>query len=233
MRFLFVCAVFFGCGRCVAQVPVPPDQCLGGNLIGIQPDSVTSKFNDKISTYRFAPGAEIWSRGTDVESPMQLTIGDQVYIRCTRTEANGPVLITVLAAVEQNDAISLEPHHIKAISVCIGKLETRTPDTLSLKSDALCRWGFPAAQSSCDRWRPARPFDGVTSRWMKLIRRSDSGERWKQFSALSEIHPKSELDRPWIPLPGDSPEVRIRKIADRAVQVAVVEGIVKVGADCD
>ena len=98
---------------------------------------------------------------------------------------------------------------------------------------ALCRWGFPAAQSSCDRWRPARPFDGVTSRWMKLIRRSDSGERWKQFSALSEIHPKSELDRPWIPLPGDSPEVRIRKIADRAVQVAVVEGIVKVGADCD
>jgi hypothetical protein len=135
MKFLFVCAVLFCGGRCVAQVQVPPDQCLGGNLIGIQPDSVTSKFNDKISTYRFAPGAEIWSRGTDVESPMQLTIGDEVYIRCTRTEANGPVLITVLAAVEQDDAISLEPHHIKAISVCIGKLVTRTPETLSLKSE--------------------------------------------------------------------------------------------------
>ena len=134
-NFLFVCAVLFCCGRCVAQVPVPPDQCLGGNLIGIQPDSVTSKFNNKISTYRFAPGAEIWSRGTDVESPMQLTIGDQVYIRCTRMEANGPVLITVFAAVEQDDAISLEPHHIKAISVCMGKLVTRTPDTLSLKSE--------------------------------------------------------------------------------------------------
>jgi hypothetical protein len=135
MKFLFVCAALCCGGRCVAQVPVPGDQCLGGNLIGIQPDSVTTKFNDKISTYRFAPGAEIWSRGADVESPMELTIGDPVYIRCTRTEANGAVLITILAAAEQGDGVSLEPHHIRAISVCIGKLMARTADTLSLKNE--------------------------------------------------------------------------------------------------
>jgi hypothetical protein len=135
MKLLLICAVLFSGGACIAEIPVPPDQCLGGSLIGIQPDSVTSKFNDKINTYRFAPGAEIWRRGADLESPMQLTAGDQVYLRCTRTEANGPVLITVLAAAEQDDAISLEPHHIKAFSACIGELVARTPDTLSLKND--------------------------------------------------------------------------------------------------
>ena len=134
-QFLFVCAAVFCGGRCVAQIPIPPDQCLGGSLIAIQPDSVTAKFNDKITTYRFAPDAEIWSRGADVRGPMHLTIGDQVYIRCARTEANGPVLITVLVAVEQEDAVSLEPHHIRAISVCIGKLVTRTPDTLSVQNE--------------------------------------------------------------------------------------------------
>ena len=134
-KFFFASAVLLGCGRCAAQIAVAPDQCLGGKLIGIQPDSVTAKFNDKINTYHFAPGAEIWSRGRDVVSPMQLTIGDQIYIRCTRTEVGGPVLLTLLAAPEQDDAVSLEPHHIRAVSVCIGKLVTRTSNRLVVKSE--------------------------------------------------------------------------------------------------
>jgi hypothetical protein len=66
---------------------------------------------------------------------MQLTMGNQVYLRCARTKGSGPALITVLAAAEQDDGISLEPRHIKAINVCIGKLVTSTPDTLSLRSE--------------------------------------------------------------------------------------------------
>ena len=36
---------------------IPGDQCLGGTLVSVQPDSITLKFNEKIVTMRLAPDA--------------------------------------------------------------------------------------------------------------------------------------------------------------------------------
>lgn len=186
MKALFVCGILFWGGQCTAQVPVPPDQCLGGNLIGIQPDSVTSKFNDKISIYRFAPGAEIWSRGADVESPMQLTMGDQIYIRCTRTEAGGSALITILAAVERDDAVSLEPHHITASSVCMGQLVTRTREALSLKSEKGVCLMHTTAQTTY--WRGAISHDpGILKIGDEVIARVSVGYPGRILTADGEV----------------------------------------------
>jgi hypothetical protein len=186
MKAIFICTILFWGGQCAAQVPVPPDQCLGGNLIGIQPDSVTSKFNDKISIYRFAPGAEIWSRGADVESPMQLTMGDQIYIRCTRTEAGWPALITILAAVERDDAVSLEPHHIRASSVCMGQLVTRTRDTLSLKSEKGVCLMHTTAQTTY--WRGAISDDpGILKIGDEVIARVSVGYPGRILTADGQV----------------------------------------------
>lgn len=67
----------------VTPAEVPMEQCLPGTLISIQPDSITLKFNAKITTMRLAPDAEIWRRGTDVESIHQLAVGDDIHLRCS------------------------------------------------------------------------------------------------------------------------------------------------------
>src|SRR5580693_8404213 len=105
MRFicvLFVSTALFSGTRCAAQTAVPPDQCPGGFLIGVQPDSITTKFNDKITTLHLAPGAEIWSRGADLTSTSQLVLGDEIYLRCTRAQTDTPVLAEIVAASERN-----------------------------------------------------------------------------------------------------------------------------------
>jgi hypothetical protein len=113
---------------------VPEDQCLGGWLFSIQPDSITLKFNQKITTFRLAPDAEIWRRGTDVASVQQLVPGDEIYLKCTR-DADSAVIASVVAAVEDGHGVDLDPHHLKEITFCGGRLVAVTKDTLSVKND--------------------------------------------------------------------------------------------------
>lgn len=117
-----------------AQSDVPGDQCLGGTLLAIQPDSVTLKFNEKIITTRLAPDAEIWRRGVDLENAGQLVVGDDISLRCTR-DADGAVLASMVAAAEKDDGIRMEPHHIAEIRVCGGRLLAIAKDTLSAKNE--------------------------------------------------------------------------------------------------
>jgi hypothetical protein len=118
-----------------AQTEVPQDQCLGGWLTAIQSQSITLKYNDKITTFPIASGAEIWRRGADLDDIHQLVLGDQIYLKCTRAADGGPVMASVVAAVEQWDAVDLVPHHITEHSACLGRLVAIGDNTLSVKND--------------------------------------------------------------------------------------------------
>lgn len=132
MRTLLLGLAFVG--SLAAQSEVPTEQCLGGWLISIQADSITLKFNERITTFRLAPDAEIWRHGTDVESIHQLVLGDEIYLKCIRS-GDGAVIASIVAAVEEGHGVDMEPHHLKDISVCIGHLVAFTKDTLSVKND--------------------------------------------------------------------------------------------------
>jgi hypothetical protein len=131
MRPLLFC--IFVSSLC-AQPEVPGDQCLGGTLISIQQDSITTKFNEKIITMHLAPDAEIWRRGVDLDSIRQLVVGDEIYLKCTRA-VSGAVVASIVAAAEKDDAIDLTPHHIAEIRVCGGRLLAFTNNTLSVRND--------------------------------------------------------------------------------------------------
>jgi hypothetical protein len=117
-----------------AQSEVPGDQCLGGTLVSIQQDSMTTKFNEKIITMRLASDAEIWRRGVDLESIQQLVVGDEIYLKCARS-AGGEVVASIVSAVQQDSGVDLTPHHIQEIRVCGGSLVAIGKDTLSMKND--------------------------------------------------------------------------------------------------
>lgn len=128
-----------------AQSTVPREQCLGGKLLAIEPDSVALRYNDKITTFHLAPGAEIWRRGVDLESAQQLVVGEDIYMECTRAAGSGAILASMIAAVEKDDAVDMELHHIVEIRVCMGHLVAKTTDTLSLKNDkGICVVHIPA-----------------------------------------------------------------------------------------
>ena len=131
---LAVCFLLTFAGRLAAQSEIRPDQCLGGWVVSIQPDSLTLKFNDKITIVRLAPGAEIWRRGKDLDSLQQFVVGDEIYTRCTR-EPDGSVVASIVAAVEENDGAVMEPHRIVEITVCAGRLIAIAKDSLTLKND--------------------------------------------------------------------------------------------------
>jgi hypothetical protein len=122
-------------GSLAAQSEVPRDQCLGGWLVAIQQDSIALKFNDKITTMRLAPDAEIWRRGVDLDSIHQLVVGDNIYLKCARAADSGAVVASVVAAVEKDDGVLLVPHHVAEIRVCVGRLVAIGQDTLSAKND--------------------------------------------------------------------------------------------------
>jgi hypothetical protein len=113
-----------------AQPEVPGDQCLGGALIAIQQDSITTKFNEKIITMHLAPGVEIWRRGVDLPNTQRLVLGDEIYVQCTR-----PGVASIVAAVEKGDSVELVPHHIVESRYCGGYLVAVTKDTLSVNND--------------------------------------------------------------------------------------------------
>jgi hypothetical protein len=130
-----ICIGLICSGSLAAQSEVPRDQCLGGKLLSIQQDSITTQFNQKIITMRLTPDAEIWRRGVDLESIHQLTLGDQIYLRCTRAADGGAVVASVVAAVEEGDGVSLEPRHITEDRVCVGHLAAIEKDTITVKAD--------------------------------------------------------------------------------------------------
>ncbi len=132
--FLPICVGFTFLSSLAAQADVPGDQCLGGTLVSIRRDSITTKFNEKIITMRLAPDAEIWRRGVDLDSVHQLVVGDEIYLKCTRG-AGGEVLASSVAAVQLDLGVDLTPHHIQEIRVCGGSLVTIGKDTLSMKND--------------------------------------------------------------------------------------------------
>jgi hypothetical protein len=124
--------IFAGCLAALSEVP--PDQCLGGWVVSVQPNSLTLKFNDKITTIHLAPGAEIWRRGRNLDNLQQFVVGDEIYTRCIRA-ADGSVVASIVAAVEEGDAVALEPHHIAERTVCIGRLIAIAKDSLTLQND--------------------------------------------------------------------------------------------------
>jgi Domain of unknown function (DUF5666) len=122
-------------GSVAAQTGVPPDQCLGGRLFSIQQDSITLQFNDKVTTMPIAPDAEIWRRGVDLESIRELAPGDDVYLKCVRPEASGPVMAAIIAVAENEDGLNLVPHHITAIGACSGELIAATSVSVTVKNE--------------------------------------------------------------------------------------------------
>jgi hypothetical protein len=136
MRTLLLFCVLLS--RLSAQPEVPGDQCLGGTLVSIQKDSITTKFNQKIITMHLTPDAEIWRRGVDLESIQQLMVGDQIYPKCV-WDGGGEVVASIVAAVQQDSGIDLTPHHIREIQVCGGSLVAIGTDTLSMRNvDGVC-----------------------------------------------------------------------------------------------
>jgi len=117
-----------------AQLEVPGDQCLGGTLLEVRPDSITTKFNEKILTFPLAPDVEIWRRGVDLHDTAGLVPGDNIYLRCKRA-ANGLVMASMVAAVEEGDAVDMVPHHIAALRVCFGRLIAVGKDSISVEND--------------------------------------------------------------------------------------------------
>jgi hypothetical protein len=132
---LSACITLILVGGLDAQSDVPGDQCLGGSLLAVQQDSITLRFNEKITTMRLAPDAEIWRRGVDLDRIDQLVVGDNIYLKCARAADSGAVVASVVAAVEEGDGVNFVPHHIVEYRVCIGHLVAATGDTLSLKND--------------------------------------------------------------------------------------------------
>jgi hypothetical protein len=127
-------------GNLAAQTDVPLDRCLGGRLLSIRQDSITLQFNDRVTTMPISPGAEIWRHGVDVESVGQLLPGDDIYLKCAQPEPNGPVMATIVAVPEGDDRLNLEPHHITAIGVCVGKLIAVASDSVTVRNEeGICK----------------------------------------------------------------------------------------------
>lgn len=120
--------------RAAAAADVPPDQCLGGTLLSVQANSITTKFNQKIITMPIAPGAEIWRHGVDIQSVQQLVPGDAINLRCTQG-AGGRVMASLVVAGTKDQHFQIEPHKIVEIRVCVGRLIAIAQDTLSVKND--------------------------------------------------------------------------------------------------
>lgn len=111
-------------------------ECLADSLLSTQANSITTRFNDKVVTFRVTPATEIWRRGVDLESPLQLVPGDHIYVKCAGTPAaDGSPIATLIAAPQAGNGVDMEPHRITETTVCMGRLADIGADTLTLKND--------------------------------------------------------------------------------------------------
>jgi hypothetical protein len=132
---LSVCLGVVFLGSLAGQSQVPADQCLGGELVAIQPDSIVLKFNEKITIMRLAPDAAVWRRGVYLESIHRLALGEDIYLACTRSGEDGTVMASLVAAVEKGDAVRMVPHNVAEYRACGGILAAIAKDAISVKSD--------------------------------------------------------------------------------------------------
>lgn len=141
----------FALASAAAQTPNSQD-CLGGWLLSGQPDSITVKFNDKIIRLLVTPETEIWRRGVDLRSPMELVAGDNIFVKCAGSPAtDGTPIATIIAAVHNDTGVNLELHHVAEISACLGRLIDIGAYTLTVRNDqGLCSFLVPAG---IDIWR--------------------------------------------------------------------------------
>lgn len=149
--------LFLAFGTIAAAQPESSPQCLGGWLVSAQADSITLRFNDKITTYRITPETELWRRGVDLKSASEFVPGDEISVRCAKTAAPGgsasdytPVA-TMVGAAMKDGGLEMEPHNIQEIRVCIGKLIDIQPSALTLQNeDGVC---VAQAPPGVDIWR--------------------------------------------------------------------------------
>ena len=110
--------------------------CLADKLLSAQTDSIVVNFNAKIIKLVVTPETEIWRRGADLTSPQQLVTGDSIYVKCADKPApDGSPVATMIAAVQKDNGVDLNPHHIREISVCMGRLIRIAPDSLALSNN--------------------------------------------------------------------------------------------------
>lgn len=88
---------------------------------------------------RLMADAEIWRHGADLNSIGKLVLGEQIFLKCVR-DGSGDVVASIVAAVEKDDAVDLEPHHIEEIRLCGGILVRATSDTVSMKKKMEFAW---------------------------------------------------------------------------------------------
>jgi hypothetical protein len=138
-------------GAAAAQT-VNSQDCLAYQLLSTQPDSIIVKFNDKIIKLLVTPESEIWRRGIDLSSPLELGPDDIIYVKCADKPApDGTPIATIIAATHRDAGVSLEPHHIAEISACLGRLIDIGAYTLTVKNDdGLCSFLVPPG---IDIWR--------------------------------------------------------------------------------
>jgi len=135
-----------------AGQPYERPPCLGGTLISSQRDSITTKFNEKILTYRVTPETELWRRGVDLKSPLEFVAGDDINIKCAAApDPDGTPIATIIASALPDDVVYMESHNLHEIRVCIGDLVDVQPAALTLKNDnGVCVVHVPAG---LDIWR--------------------------------------------------------------------------------
>jgi hypothetical protein len=141
-----------------AAQTVNSKDCLAYKLLSTQPDSIIVQFNAKIIRLLVTPETEIWRRGVDLTSPLELSADDNVYVKCADEPApDGTPIATIIAAAHENTGVSLEPHHIAEIPACLGRLVDIGAFTITVKNDdGLCTVVVPAG---IDIWRGERYHD--------------------------------------------------------------------------
>jgi hypothetical protein len=76
-----------------------------------------------------------------------------------RREPGGPVIATIVAVPEDNDMLTLEPHHITASSACLGKLIAVASNSVTVRNeDGICKVQI---NTETTFWRGENFLDGT------------------------------------------------------------------------
>ena len=109
--------------------------CNGGTLVAVEGDAIRVEMNRKTERIHTTAATEIWRRGVDLDSPAKLVPGEQIYAQCQEQAADGAPIATLIAAVQGEDAMYMEPHHVHAIRPCGGILIGAAPGSFTVRDD--------------------------------------------------------------------------------------------------
>ncbi|HTW67457.1 MAG TPA: DUF5666 domain-containing protein [Bryobacteraceae bacterium] len=135
MKLLAFISLAFLTSVAAQQREAREPQTAGGTLVAMGQDFISVKLNDKLTTVHFSPDTEFWRRGIDFTAPSNLVVGDEIYVRYERTLTDGTPIATLIAAVEEGDAVRLIPHDVAEIRVCSGYLTAISTNTITIKND--------------------------------------------------------------------------------------------------